>query len=178
MRVTSSKMGKLNFQKPSSSWLQTSVSSCLGHPFRWGISPAWRQCPLLLLPTSLFLGATNVLFFSPYVLQIILRTTSWSFGHCLTSSCRASWERNASSLLGMENPFWPAVTPKVPHESRRQVCEHCGLPLLGGFVGTQILSSHSIIPSSRCAGNGGPAPAGASIPSEEDEGGRPSGSSP
>lgn len=119
-------MVKPNFQKPSSSWRLTSVSSCPGRPFRWGSRPAsrHRSLPHFLSPPPV----PWLFFFS--ILQFILRTTSWSSGRCSTSSCPAFWERSASLPPATENPSWPVAMPKALHESRRQVCEHRALPLL------------------------------------------------
>lgn len=50
-----------------------------------------------------------------------LRTTSWSCGRSLTSSCRAFWERSGSLPLATESPSWPAATQRAPPGSRRQV---------------------------------------------------------
>lgn len=117
-------------------------------------------------------------FFFSSILQFILRTTSWSSGRCSTSSCPASWERSASLPPATENPSWPAAMPKALHESRRQVCEHRPLPLLSlGWVCWVFTNRNPLARPSRRAGDGGPASAGAPFPSQEDEGGRPAGSS-
>lgn len=167
MRVMSSKMGKPNFQKPSSSWPLTSVSSCLGHPFRWGIWPALRQRPL----PPVF-GCRKCFFFKSFLEQrlgalVIVRLPHAGLpGNGAPVRCPL-WKAHPGQPRRQK--FFTRAGGRSVSTVRSLCCCTCG------FV--EIDRSNPIIQSPRCAGNGGPAPAGASIPPEEDEGGRPSGSS-
>lgn len=167
MRVMSSKMGKPNFQKPSSSWPLTSVSSCLGHPFRWGI---WPAAPHTLF---FFWECRKCLF--PHILQIIFLEQRLG-ALVFVRLPHAGLPGNGAPVccpLWKTHPGQPRRQKFFTRAGGRSVSTVRSLCCCtGGFVG--IYHSNPMIQSSRCAGNGGAAPAGASIPSKENEGRRPS----
>ena len=82
-----------------------------------------RACLCLLICEIQFLFFCICLWVRTWILFLSFhRTTSWSSGRSLTSSCRASLEQSVSLLLVTANQSWPAVMPKVPQGNRKQVC--------------------------------------------------------